>query len=108
MTGDLVLDAQDTTNSGSQLMRTMSPAPDKLEEARRNIFCTADWVMPGHGPMFAVTQEHKRAYNCGGQQTFQPFGLNQNQIQLQSVQSVQSTIPIQSIPPLPQFQNFNG
>jgi hypothetical protein len=55
------MDAQDYLNFQ---MRAMSPTPEKLDESRRTIVCSSDWVLPGHGPMFQVTVEHKRAFNC--------------------------------------------
>jgi glyoxylase-like metal-dependent hydrolase (beta-lactamase superfamily II) len=107
--GDIVLDSQDAQNRNANPTNsfTNSPAPQQLEESRRTIFCMADWILPGHGPMFAVTPEHKRNYNCQtmtntfggqsnqggfGQNTFQPFGQNQNQFgSLQSLQFPQQS-----------------
>lgn len=60
MIGDLFEKEEDLQDESIWLVHAYSEAP-KLQEINRNkILQLADYIIPGHGPMFKVTNEMKR------------------------------------------------
>ncbi|XKL62538.1 hypothetical protein PGB90_002371 [Kerria lacca] len=60
ITGDLFEKEEDLQDESIWLVHAYSEAP-KLQEINRNkILQLADYIIPGHGPMFKVTNEMKR------------------------------------------------
>lgn len=67
LTGDLFKRQGDLRNAS--LWRSFSEFPDLQQKSRRRILATADFIVPGHGPMFAVTRRRSRSSRRFG---FQP------------------------------------
>ena len=67
--GDIVVVAGDTFEreediEDAYLWRAIggSEDPDKQEQSRRTILLMADFIVPGHGPMFKVKPQHKNNF----------------------------------------------
>ncbi|KAK7603452.1 hypothetical protein V9T40_003451 [Parthenolecanium corni] len=71
ITGDLFEKEEDLVDETIWMVSAYSEAP-KLQELNRNkILLLADYIVPGHGPMFKVTKEMKeRASNSNNNQHY--------------------------------------
>lgn len=54
MAGDIIYFGDDYLGMYQESARPFSPSPDELDASRKRITCMADWVVPGHGPMYQV------------------------------------------------------
>lgn len=57
--GDLFEREEDITNPKLWQHVAGSDDPHKQQQNRNMILKIADWIVPGHGPMFKVTEEMK-------------------------------------------------
>ncbi|CAJ0943750.1 unnamed protein product, partial [Mesorhabditis belari] len=62
--GDLIWNAQDVLNSTVSMNAAMNRALARL--SRNRVLCASDWIVPGHGPMFRVTDQMKQIALCQG------------------------------------------
>jgi hypothetical protein len=61
--GDLFFNAADVTNS-QQWQQFAANVPTGLQN-RNKVLCAANYIVPGHGPMFQVTASMKTMASCG-------------------------------------------
>ncbi|GFG38317.1 hypothetical protein Cfor_12196 [Coptotermes formosanus] len=59
VTGDLFEREEDITNPSLWQLVAGSDDPEKQQQNRNKIMQIADWIVPGHGPIFRVTEEMK-------------------------------------------------
>lgn len=45
-------------------MDQFATEPAKSHESRKNVVCVADYIVPGHGPMFQVDDQFKASFGC--------------------------------------------
>lgn len=57
--GDLFEREEDITNPTLWQHVAGSDDPHKQQQNRNMVMKIADWIVPGHGPMFRVTEEMK-------------------------------------------------
>ncbi len=60
LTGDVIRHSNDTGDSNPY----GGPYAQDLLDSRKKIFCQANYIIPGHGQMFTVTQQMKTDQNC--------------------------------------------
>jgi hypothetical protein len=59
MTGDLILSANDNTE-----WRAFAWNVTAVESSRRRVICIANYIVPGHGAEFAVTDAMRQSVQC--------------------------------------------
>ncbi|CAJ0943782.1 unnamed protein product, partial [Mesorhabditis belari] len=61
---DLILSDQDVLNSTLWTSRAQQPQLGQLY--RNKVICASDYISPGHGPMFKVTDQMRQIAQCQG------------------------------------------
>uniref|UniRef100_A0A915A8Q5 Metallo-beta-lactamase domain-containing protein 1 n=1 Tax=Parascaris univalens TaxID=6257 RepID=A0A915A8Q5_PARUN len=64
ISGDIFIREEDLTNP--MIWTSMSANETQQRESRRRLLCTADYIVPGHGQIFAVTETIRRQHSCLG------------------------------------------
>ncbi|CAJ0915418.1 unnamed protein product, partial [Mesorhabditis belari] len=62
--GDLILSDQDVLNSTLSMSFAQEPVIAKMN--RNRVICASDYIVPGHGPMFRVTDQMRQIAQCQG------------------------------------------
>ncbi len=61
--GDIIYDSADALNSTTAQVGEADSIP-KLLASRNRVICLADYIVPGHGPLFQVTAAMRTLAQC--------------------------------------------